>query len=320
MVEQIRRNLVLCALAATIAGCGTGSPADNRAVTDASSSAVVEVGDISSVVALDATVVARPAFVITAHAPGTIHLSPPPEAVLDRVVVVATIGVGPSSSQVELPAYSGFATWLVRDGDPVTAGLPILAAYYSGLAVEASIPEDSLYRFYGPLGEMQAQIHRGPGPFSCPMLGDLAASPDGSTQPIGTPRPTATAATPTSDGTANPVGTSEAAAMGPALISSTSGTVALVCSPPRDLLLFPGMDAVLAVTTGEAHDVLTLPVEAVAGSSQRGLVTRVGSDGKTQRVEVQLGITDGIRIEIKSGLAAGDKVAVPGPFLQGAQP
>jgi hypothetical protein len=80
------------------------------------------------------------------------------------------------------------------------------------------------------------------------------------------------------------------------------------------------MTGVMAVATGEAHGVLALPVEAVAGSSQSGRVTLVRADGSTETLDVQLGITDGVRIEIKSGLKAGDRVAIPGPFLPGARP
>jgi hypothetical protein len=77
------------------------------------------------------------------------------------------------------------------------------------------------------------------------------------------------------------------------------------------------MTAILAVTTARALNVLVLPVQAVAGSSQNGKVRLVLANGATEDREVSLGITDGSLIEIKTGLKEGDVVQVPGPFLSG---
>jgi hypothetical protein len=66
----------------------------------------------------------------------------------------------------------------------------------------------------------------------------------------------------------------------------------------------------VAVVTGEARDVLILPVTAVAGESDQGYVTLL-EDGRPVRRDVRLGLTDGLNVEIRAGLAEGDRVLVP---------
>lgn len=97
--------------------------------------------------------------------------------------------------------------------------------------------------------------------------------------------------------------------------SSGDRGLTLACVVPPDLRVFAGMPALVAVTTGEASDVLLLPVEAVAGTVQRGVVWLLASDGRRVRREVELGLTDGARIEVRTGLREGDRVLVPGPDL-----
>jgi hypothetical protein len=91
--------------------------------------------------------------------------------------------------------------------------------------------------------------------------------------------------------------------------------LALTCLVPADLTVFAGMPAVMAVVTASATDVVVLPVEAVAGSSQHGRVWIVDSRGERHLRDVRLGITDGIQIEIRSGVDPGDMVLVPAPNL-----
>ncbi len=89
----------------------------------------------------------------------------------------------------------------------------------------------------------------------------------------------------------------------------------LTCLIPAEFTVFAGMPAVIAVRTASAQDVIVLPVEAVAGSSQHGQVWIVGAQGHRELRDVQLGITDGVQIEIRSGVNVGDSVLVPAPDL-----
>jgi multidrug efflux pump subunit AcrA (membrane-fusion protein) len=63
---------------------------------------------------------------------------------------------------------------------------------------------------------------------------------------------------------------------------------------------------------------LVVPVEAVAGGQGKGTVEVVKDDGTKQLVEVELGLTDGQVIEIRSGLTGEEKLSVPGPNLPDA--
>ncbi|MFI0792079.1 hypothetical protein ACH4OY_05155 [Micromonospora rubida] len=91
--------------------------------------------------------------------------------------------------------------------------------------------------------------------------------------------------------------------------------VTVTCAPPADLRLFPGLKGVLAIRTGEARNVLALPVEAVAGSAERGRVRVRDATGSTGARDVKLGLTDGSYIQIVDGLAEGDVVVSPAPAL-----
>lgn len=94
-----------------------------------------------------------------------------------------------------------------------------------------------------------------------------------------------------------------------------SEALALTCLIPPDLTVFAGMPALMAVKTASVENVIVLPVEAVAGSSQHGQVWLVDAQGKRHRRDVRLGITDGIQIEIRAGVNEGDIVLVPAPNL-----
>ena len=100
---------------------------------------------------------------------------------------------------------------------------------------------------------------------------------------------------------------------GPSTLDSNA--VQITCAAPADLRLFPGLKAVLALQTGIARNVLTLPVDAVAGSAERGRITVRSSDGATATRDVKLGITDGSYIEITDGVSGDAEVVVPGPNL-----
>ena len=75
-------------------------------------------------------------------------------------------------------------------------------------------------------------------------------------------------------------------------------------NPLRD-----GMFAQVALQTG-ARQALLVPVQAVVNRSGRNIVFVVGADGRVQARDVQVGINDGQRIEVVSGLNDGDEVAI----------
>lgn len=180
--------------------------------------------------------------------------------------------------ELTLPAGVRLVRQLVRAGEHVPANYPLAQARVSGFALVAPLDAATTYKLYQPPVAVRGQIQQGPGPFACPLADRVPGS-----------------STLTGDG--------QPAAMW------------LTCVVPADLTVFAGMPAVMAVTTAVATNVLVLPVEAIAGTSQRGRVWLADASGKRQLRDVGLGITDGAQIEITSGLSEGDVVTVPGPDL-----
>ena len=103
---------------------------------------------------------------------------------------------------------------------------------------------------------------------------------------------------------------------GPAGHATRPGGV-VRCTLPRGSAAVVGQPGTVAVTLRGRVGVLVLPLEAVAGSVQKGQVTVVGSGGATSVVTVGLGATDGSSIEITSGLHRGELVQLPAPVLPG---
>lgn len=74
--------------------------------------------------------------------------------------------------------------------------------------------------------------------------------------------------------------------------------------------LRPGMSAQVDIVIQEARDVLAVPLEAVAEAGPLAFVTRVTPQGGEEVVQVTTGMSDGRYVEIRSGLAEGDRILV----------
>lgn len=89
----------------------------------------------------------------------------------------------------------------------------------------------------------------------------------------------------------------------------TRYTVTITVDQEEDLL--SGMNATAILTVGVTEDVLILPVAALSEKGGRTVVY-TGYDPQTQElllpVEVEIGISDGVNVEIVSGLAEGTQV------------
>lgn len=106
----------------------------------------------------------------------------------------------------------------------------------------------------------------------------------------------------------------------PYLAEESSGasnvTGQIRCAVPEGESVFAGLNAEIEVTAGVAEDVLVLPVTAVRGDYATGIVyLAAGSDAQGDlagadavEVNVELGLTDGVYVEITSGLAESDLV------------
>ena len=77
--------------------------------------------------------------------------------------------------------------------------------------------------------------------------------------------------------------------------------------------LKPGMNATVQISAVNRMDILTLPAEAVLDMRGRKMVRMVGEDGQPGRPQpIVTGVSSFDKIEIISGLAEGDVVAIGG--------
>jgi macrolide-specific efflux system membrane fusion protein len=92
--------------------------------------------------------------------------------------------------------------------------------------------------------------------------------------------------------------------------------------PNPDHRLRISMTAQVRIVLDKAKDVLTVPVAALGAKNQDGsyVVRVLDAEGKAQPRNVQMGINNNVRAEIKDGLAEGDKVVIgePIPAVAGA--
>ena len=88
------------------------------------------------------------------------------------------------------------------------------------------------------------------------------------------------------------------------------------------VIIFSGLAAKLTISGGVAKDVLVVPITAVKGSAQSGVVSTKKADGSSEKHPVTIGLNDGTRVEIAGGLAKGDQILqfVPGPLRNRTAP
>lgn len=276
--------------------------------------------DLANKVSLSGKVVMNPIFGLVAPVDGQVRFLEvkPPERTPAKPTKVATVTARGKATPVEIPAGATLAGRLVDDKSTVTAGMPIVSAKYAGYGLVAEIDSAQAYKLAGALGEVQAQVKNGPGPFPCAVLGTIAALPAGTvpeppaepkepTDPNNPNQPAPEPRQPPADASPEPPNN------GPNRSEPTG--LRLVCTAPTDVKLINGAAATLQVITERAAQVLVAPVEAVAGGQGTGKVDVLTPDGTRQTRDVVLGITDGRVIEIKSGLTGDETLAVPGPNL-----
>jgi RND family efflux transporter MFP subunit len=80
--------------------------------------------------------------------------------------------------------------------------------------------------------------------------------------------------------------------------------------PNPSLQLVPGMYAYASITTDEAHGVVIAPLQAIDRKDDRVSALIVASDGTLQARPITVGLEAPDRVEVRSGLAAGDLVVI----------
>jgi Membrane-fusion protein len=70
------------------------------------------------------------------------------------------------------------------------------------------------------------------------------------------------------------------------------------------------MTARVSLITGEKEDALLIPLAALKTSTSGQYVTVLHENGKTENVQVTVGLTSSDKVEVIDGLAEGDKLVI----------
>ncbi|MFD3688951.1 peptidase M23 [Nocardiopsis sp. NPDC058631] len=287
-----------------------GGSADDEMLLDQSAMDVggvpvaVELGEISSVMVLDAVVEAEPGESVKARNGGTVtHLWVAEGAEVEEGAPILNVRVpdegappedggeessAPATTEITLYApASGTVSGLddVLVGDVLEPGAAAAKVAPDAFRAVAAIPANDLYRFYEDPEDIMLKIDRGPPADVCEFL-SLGAG-DGAGEDAG----------------------GEAGGEG-----GGGGGSELVCSVSSDLQVFDGVQGKLSVATGGAENVLVVPVTSVRGTSEEGEVVLVADDGSEEVREVRLGVSDGSFVEVSDGLSVGDMIMDPVPL------
>jgi HlyD family secretion protein len=77
---------------------------------------------------------------------------------------------------------------------------------------------------------------------------------------------------------------------------------------PQNTLLRAGYQATASMTVQQVRHALTLPESAIYYEGDQAYVLLAGVKGKAQKRQVTLGVTDGIKVQVISGLKENDKI------------
>jgi hypothetical protein len=215
--------------------------------------------------------------------------------------------------------------------------------------VSGTVDAAQQYRLLAKPGSAQVALVGGPAPFTCPsvVLGSTADPAAGASLGSG-------ATSGVSGGVARTVPYAQAGpgTAGGAPEQGGTPTGTLSCAVPSSVEVFAGLGATMTVTAGEAVNVVSVPLTAVEGSVKEGIVWLAGTGPATgpdggaggaagpaapgapgapaggpaggpvggpvaepEQRKVQLGLNDGSRVEVVSGLAEGEAIL---EFIPGA--
>jgi len=105
----------------------------------------------------------------------------------------------------------------------------------------------------------------------------------------------------------------------PVLSSDTRTAKVRVALSNGALTIKPGMFATMRIQGATGSEGITVPRSAVLMTGERALVFVRDSDGMLNARNVDVGATDGDRVEIRSGLAVGETVVASSTFLIDAE-
>lgn len=250
----------------------------------------VMLGTVQNDVTLQGTISADAAVPAKAPAMGAVHkvLVAQGQAVQAGTVLMTVWTEMPrengtfwyKESKVTAPTAGIVSSLPVIVDQLVSVGESVAQVAPSTFHVSGTLPPEQQYRLLDQPTEAQVAIVGGPAPFTCTGL-------------------TITTPLAGSDGDAG-----------------GSGGPTVTCAVPSDVRVFSGLAAQVTIAGGIAENVLVVPATAVEGTAETGNVYFVLPDGSTELRPVVLGLSDGVSVEIREGLAEGDLILqfIPGAF------
>jgi hypothetical protein len=232
--------------------------------------------DVRSVVLLDGSIIQDPPVPVRATTAGIVikvlvALGTPVHGG-DPVASVQPATGGVVSLRAGL---GGIVTTIdVLPGQEASIGAEVAQVLPNTFEAEATVDPSLLYRFYaGTPVAVKVQIDKGPAPFDCPFVS--LGIPNGASGGGGDP---------------------------------TTQSVYFRCRIPTSIRVFGGIRCVVAVTTAVATNALVIPLTSVEGATDTGFVTLVSPGGRQSTVLVQLGLSNGVDVQVLSGLKDGDTI------------
>lgn len=183
----------------------------------------------------------------------------------------------------------------VAPGDQVSKGTTMGTVQPFTFKAVGTISPLDRYRLLDNPSEARITINGGPAPFTCAEL------------TIGQSASETAPSSPAEEGMGEEMG-GEVGAMG------SDAASRITCKVPSKVTVFDGLSMSMEIAAGSAKDVLVVPVTAVRGLLGTGTVWVVDQSGTPTERKVELGVTDGKVIEVRSGVNAGELVLryVPG--------
>ncbi|MBO1266596.1 efflux RND transporter periplasmic adaptor subunit [Arthrobacter cavernae] len=220
---------------------------------------------------------------------------------------------------VVAPADGKLQSLTVLEDQQLSVGETVGKVDPGTFTVSGPVNAGQQYRLLGKPGSAEISLVGGPAPFQCAAvtLKNNASDDGGSSTPAGGPGGV---------GMSVP-GISAPAAVaipGPGAGAPQDGgpaTGTLSCAIPSGTEVFAGLGATMTVSAGVATNVVTVPLTSVKGSVKEGLVWLAGAGAQGAAPEqrtVALGLNDGTKVEVVSGLAEGEQILefVPGAPAQ----
>ncbi|MDC5698107.1 hypothetical protein OO014_12640 [Intrasporangium calvum] len=235
-------------------------------------------GDLTAVVVADGTVQSRVQFTVGSPRRGQTRPAVQVGEAVRRGTPLARVDdvtvTSPGPGRVVAVAAAG----------EVVTNEPLVVIRYAGFGVSATVSPEDMFRIYETPQTATVAIRGGATGVECTVVPAATSLPAQAGEVAGAAAPAA-----------------------------PGGSAAATCLLPLETVAYEGVPAKLGLRTGQASGVLTLPVTAVSGQRQQGEVLLLPRGGSPEVRSVQLGISDGVRIEIVKGLAAGDIVSAQPP-------